>query len=49
MKQLFFYEVKQNVTRDFFKKYFHGEKHEKGIFLNTVVDRNLFQDLRINI
>ena len=28
MKQLFFYELKQNVTRDFFKKYFHGEKYK---------------------
>ena len=36
--------LKQNGTRDFFKKYFHGEKNEKGISLNVVVDRNLFQE-----
>ena len=43
MKQLFFYELKQNITRDFFKKHFHGEKNEKSIFLNTAVSGNLFQ------
>ena len=24
-----FYELKQNITRDIFKKYFHGEKDKK--------------------
>ena len=31
MKNLFFHELKQNVTRDFFKKYFRSEKDEKSI------------------
>ena len=31
MKQPFSYELKQNVTADFFKKYFHGEEDEKSI------------------
>ena len=40
MKQLLFYQLKQNVIRDFFKIYFHGEKDEKvllsiEIFFNT--------------
>ena len=30
MKQLFF--CKHGFTRDFFKKYFRGEKDEKSIF-----------------
>ena len=30
MKQ-FSHEFKQHVTRNFFKKYFHGEKDEKSI------------------
>ena len=49
MKQLFFHELLQNVTRDFFKKYVQGEKDEKIFYLNTVVDRTLFQHLRIII
>ena len=32
MKQLLFYELKQNATRDFSKKYVHGERGEKSIF-----------------
>ena len=35
MKQLFFHELKQNFTKDFFEKYFHGEKDE----INIVVDK----------
>ena len=31
MKQLFFPALKQNVTRDFSKKYFQGEKDKKSI------------------
>ena len=31
MKQLLSYELELNVRRDFFKKYFHGEKDEKRI------------------
>ena len=49
MKQLFLHELKQNVTRDFFKKYFHGEKDKKVFPINIAVDRNLFLHLRINI
>ena len=41
MKQLFFFELKQNVTKDFFKKYLYGEKVKKVFSLNTVVDRSL--------
>ena len=26
-----FYELKQNIKRQFFKKYFHGKKEEKVI------------------
>ena len=31
MKQLFFHELKQNLTDDLFKKYFHSEEDEKRI------------------
>ena len=41
MKQLFFYELKQNV-RDFFKKYFHGEKDEKSIFFKLYCRQKSF-------
>ena len=45
---MFFFELKQNVTKDFFKKYLYGEKVRKVFSLNTVVDRSL-QHLRISI
>ena len=48
MKQLFFFELKQNVTKDFFKKYLYGGKMKIVFSLNTVVDRSL-QHLRISI
>ena len=48
MKQMIFFELKQNVTKDFFKKYLYGEKVRKVFSLNTVVDRSL-QHLRISI
>ena len=31
VKQFFFHELKQNVTRDLLKKYFHSKKEEKSI------------------
>ena len=31
MEQLFFHDLKQNVTRNVFKKYFHDEKDGKSI------------------
>ena len=37
MKQLFFAELKENVTRDFFKKCFHDETDEKSISYRYVV------------
>ena len=42
MKQLFFQELKQNVTRDFFQKIF-------SINENKNVDKNFFLDFYINI
>ena len=48
MKQMFFFELKQNVTKDFFKKYLYGEKVNKVFSLNTVADRSR-QRLRISI
>ena len=40
---MFFCELKQNVTRDFFKKYFHGEKRIKKVFTsNTSAIENFF-------
>ena len=42
MKQLFFYELKQNVTRNFLKNYFHGENDEKVFPTNIVVNRNFY-------
>ena len=45
MKQLFFYELKQNVTRDFFKKNFHGEKDEKSIFSKCCCRQKRFSTL----
>ena len=49
-----FHELKQNVTRDFLKKYFHGEKDEKSTSCSSckskfVADKNLFLHLRINL
>ena len=41
MKQLFFYELKQNITRDISKNIFMVKRLEKVFSLNTVVDRNL--------
>ena len=32
---MFFCELKQNVTRDFFKKYFHGEKRINKVFTSN--------------
>ena len=37
MKQLFSAELKENVTREFFKKYLHDETDEKSIFYRYVV------------
>lgn len=37
MKQLFSAELKENVTRDFFKKYLRDETDEKSIFYRYVV------------
>ena len=45
MKQLLFFELKQNVTKDFFK---NDEKVKKVFSLNTVVDRSL-QHLHVSI
>ena len=42
MKQLFFYELKQNVTRNFLKNYFQGEHYEKVFPTNIVVNRNFY-------
>ena len=49
MKDLFFRELKQNFSRDLFKKYFHGEKDEKVFHINIIVEKNLFLQSRINI
>ena len=43
MKQLFFYELKQNITRDISKNIFMVKRLEKVFSLNTNIDRNLFQ------
>ena len=48
MKQLFFYELKQNITRDISKNIFMVKRLEKVFSLNTNIDRNLFQHLHIN-
>ena len=49
MKQPFFHELKQNVKRDFFKKYFHDERIKKVFAVNIVVDQYFFVRLRIDI
>ena len=45
MKQLFFHELRQNATRDFFKKYFYGEKDERSIFLEYCCRQKSFSTL----
>ena len=45
MKQLFFHELKQSVTKYFFKKCFHGENPEKGeksTFINVLLSIKIF-------
>ena len=49
IKQLLFRKLKQNVTRDFFKKYFDVEKDEKVFPMNIAVDKFFFLHLRISI
>ena len=49
MKQLFFHELKQNVTRDIIKKYFHDERMKKVFPVTMVFDKYLFVRLSIDI
>ena len=49
MKQLFFHELKQNLTDDLSKNIFIVKRMKNVFPINIIVNKNSFSHLRINI